>query len=81
MNWLVKDFGSPNDRTGAAFAKQLEGLLRKYNVKILLNTKAEHILMNNGKSVGTQKQDDIELTSSHLEKEKKNLLSEKISCP
>lgn len=51
-DYVRTNFGTSEDRSGAAFAKQLDELNRKQGVKILLNTKAERIVMNNGKAEG-----------------------------
>ncbi len=51
-DYVRTNFGTPEDRSGAAFAKQLDELNRKQGVKILLNTKAEHIIVNNGRAEG-----------------------------
>ena len=51
-DYVRTNFGTPEDRSGSAFAKQLDELNRKQGVKILLNTRAERILIEDGKAAG-----------------------------
>ena len=53
-DYVRTNFGTNDDHSGAAFAKQLDELNRKQGVKILLNTKAEKIIMADGKAAGVE---------------------------
>ena len=53
-DYVRTNFGTEDDHSGAAFAKQLDELNRKQGVKILLNTKAEKIIMADGKAAGVE---------------------------
>ena len=53
-DYVRTNFGTENDHSGSAFAKQLDELNRKQGVKILLSTKAERIIMNDGKAEGVE---------------------------
>ena len=53
-DYVITVFGTENDHSGAASAKQLDELNSKQGVKILLNTKAERIIMNDGKAEGVE---------------------------
>lgn len=47
-DYVRTNFGTEDDHSGSAFAKQLDELVRANGVKVLLNTKAEKIIMNEG---------------------------------
>ena len=53
-DYVRTNFGTADDHSGAAFAKQLDELNRKQGVKILLSTKAEKIIMEDGNAVGVE---------------------------
>ena len=53
-DYVRTNFGTEDDHSGSAFAKQLDELNRKQGVKILLNTKAEKIIMADGKAAGVE---------------------------
>ena len=67
IDWLTNDFGLEHTSTdrgdyvrtnfggnGAVFTDSLVKLLEEQGVKVLLNTKGEHILMEDGKAVGME---------------------------
>lgn len=53
-DYVRTNFGTAEDHSGSAFAKQLDELNRKQGVKVLLKTKAEKLLMDNGKAIGVE---------------------------
>lgn len=53
-DYVLTYFGSAEDRSGAAFTKQLDELVRKQGTTVLLNTKAESIVMKDGKAAGVK---------------------------
>ena len=53
-DYVRTNFGTADDHSGAAFAKQLDELNRRQGVKILLNTKAEKLIVDGGKVTGVE---------------------------
>lgn len=52
VDYVRTNFGSEEDRSGSAFARQLETLVNEQGVTMLLNTRAEHIVIEDGKATG-----------------------------